>query len=112
LFIIGAGLIIVAVINGYAEGFLTHQFMRNVGRVSYSVYLLQLPAIYVSAIIIGHFFEPGLLATTIAAAIILPTILLIANIGYALFESPSIQLGRELGRRLKLVRGANIQANQ
>ena len=109
---IGAGLIIVAVINGYAEGFLTHQFMRNVGRVSYSVYLLQLPAIYVSGIIIGHFFEPGLLATAIAVPIIIPTILLIANIGYALFESPSIQLGRELGRRLNLVRDANIQANQ
>ena len=109
---IGAGLIIVAVTNGYAEGFLTHKFMRNVGRVSYRVYLLQLPAIYVSGIIIGHFFEPGLLATAMAVAIIFPTILLIANIGYALFESPSIQVGRELGRRLNLVRGANIQANQ
>lgn len=94
----GAVLVIVGVINGAAESFMRHQFTRNVGRVSYSLYLFHLMAIYLIGILIGDIFESELLATFIAAVIIFPFSLAIAYIGYIIFEYPSIRAGREVGR--------------
>ena len=70
--------------------------------MSYSLYLLHPLAIYLTAIFVGGLFEPGLMPTAVAVAIILPFSLALANVGYALFEAPSISAGRELTVKLGL----------
>lgn len=67
---IGASLVTIAVTNGFGERLLSHHFSRNIGRVSYSLYLFQLPVTYVAGALVGRFFEPSLSATIVTLATI------------------------------------------
>jgi peptidoglycan/LPS O-acetylase OafA/YrhL len=93
---IGAALVVIGVTQNAAERFLKLASVRHTGRVSYSLYLLHLPVIYLVAGTVGTLIQPGLLSTAVSLAVIFPLSLLLASVGYVIIEEPFIRAGREM----------------
>ena len=89
-----------ALVNGVTKGqfeaLLTSQPFRFLGKVSYSLYLLHLPVLYVTGLIavkIG-FAGPGIVPTLLVFLVAIPLSVLVAWIGYETIERGSIAVGR------------------
>lgn len=99
-FLIGlASCLLIIMVRNYGENmrFFTCAAMTWLGRVSYSLYLIHLPLIFVTfRLLLGHlpFFWICLIA--VAASLI------VAAIFYALVEKPAMQTGRYMAKIIRM----------
>ncbi|MGO4412504.1 acyltransferase family protein [Cupriavidus sp. KB_39] len=88
--------LIVGVRNGAFEGLLTTPLLRFVGRISYSLYLLHLPVLFMASIVAVHIGVSGIPAFLVVLALSVPVALGVAWLGYVSVERWSIDAGRRL----------------
>lgn len=99
---LGSCLILAAVLCGRnGTAFLEWRPIRFLGRISYSVYLIHLPLIYIVAIALKTMMSADGLWLHLATAILaIPLTIAVAAIMYSLIEVPSIRAGRSLSSKL------------
>jgi peptidoglycan/LPS O-acetylase OafA/YrhL len=96
-------IILVAVLRGAASRILGTTYVRHVGRISYSLYLFHLPVLYLVGRLMAWqgFAGPGMASHLIVVLLSVAGSLLVANIGFFLFEQPAMALGRRWAQRVQ-----------
>jgi peptidoglycan/LPS O-acetylase OafA/YrhL len=92
---IGAALVIISSLpNGPVHTALSHRWLRWVGKISYSLYLIHVPLLLASVILLHAFLPIPVILVAVAIASL--------PLGWAFHEliaEPSTQLGKRLARR-------------
>jgi peptidoglycan/LPS O-acetylase OafA/YrhL len=95
-------LLISAIIHdrGFISRALNSRALRFLGRISYSLYLFHLAALYLVVILVSNFITLGALANFATVLLGGVSSVSLAMISYRLFEIPFIHFGRRASAKL------------
>lgn len=106
--------LLAGVRRGAFHAFLMSAPLRFLGKVSYSLYLLHPPVLYLTGRAAAHLGVPGpgIAPPLFVFAVSIPASILLAWGGYALVERWSIGVGRKLSNRIVLWAGTGAVAKR
>lgn len=105
----GSIAVVTAVIAGAFNRPLSNPIVRYIGRISYSVYLLHLAVLAIATpLVLANSNLPRPAEIAAICALTLAGTIVLASFSYALFERPSMRIGRRAGSALRALQSRHI----